>query len=88
MFHPSLPISEVQRWGVKKNRMSEKSAHRGEILYFIFTFTFQYFSICLCPTWKLIWAGHVALMAQIRNENKILVGKPEKKRPFGRPGYR
>jgi hypothetical protein len=31
------------------------------------------------------WAGHVAHMRAIINAYKILVGKPEKKRPLGRP---
>jgi hypothetical protein len=31
------------------------------------------------------WAGHVALMGEMRNAYKILVGKPEGKRPLGRP---
>jgi len=31
------------------------------------------------------WAGHVARMGEMRNAYKILVGKPEGKRPLGRP---
>jgi hypothetical protein len=30
------------------------------------------------------WAGHVARMGEIRNAYRILVGKPEGKRPLGR----
>jgi hypothetical protein len=30
-------------------------------------------------------AGHVALMGEVRNEYKVLVGKPEGNRPPGRP---
>jgi hypothetical protein len=30
-------------------------------------------------------AGNIARMGEMRNANKILVGKPEAKRPFGRP---
>jgi hypothetical protein len=33
-------------------------------------------------------AKHVAHMGEVRNAYKILVGKPEGKRPFGRPGHR
>jgi len=33
----------------------------------------------------MIWAGHVARMREMRNAYKILVGKPEWKRPIGRP---
>jgi hypothetical protein len=31
------------------------------------------------------WAGHVARMGDNRNANKLLVGKPEGRRPLGRP---
>jgi hypothetical protein len=37
---------------------------------------------------KWIWAGHVARMGRKRNEYRILVGKPEGKRPLGRPRRR
>ena len=33
---------------------------------------------------RLKWAGHVARMEQFRNANRVLVGKPESKRPLGR----
>jgi hypothetical protein len=33
---------------------------------------------------RLRWAGHVARMGEMRNAYKILVGKPEGKRPLGR----
>jgi hypothetical protein len=31
------------------------------------------------------WAGHVALIGAKRNGHRILTGKPEGKRPLGRP---
>jgi hypothetical protein len=34
------------------------------------------------------WAGHVARMGEKRNAYKLLVGKPEGKRPLGRPRRR
>ena len=34
------------------------------------------------------WAGHVAHMEQSRNAYRVLVGKPEEKRPLGRPRRR
>jgi hypothetical protein len=34
---------------------------------------------------RLIWARHVARMKKKRNGHKILLGKPEGKRPVGRP---
>jgi hypothetical protein len=34
------------------------------------------------------WVGHVARMGEKRNAYRILVGKPEGKRPLGRPRCR
>ena len=39
--------------------------------------------------WKqLRWAGHVALMEQSKNAFRVFMGRPEGKRPLGRPGCR
>jgi hypothetical protein len=37
---------------------------------------------------RMRWAGHIARMGETRNAYKILVGKPEGKRPLGRPRRR
>jgi hypothetical protein len=37
---------------------------------------------------RMRWAGHVARMGEDRNVYKVLMGKPEGKRPFGRPRRR
>jgi hypothetical protein len=37
---------------------------------------------------RMRWAGHVAHMEEERRVYKVLVGKPEGKRPFGRPTRR
>ena len=37
---------------------------------------------------RLRWAGHVARMEQLRNAYRVLVGKPDGKRPLGRPRRR
>ena len=37
---------------------------------------------------RLRWAGHVACMKQFRNAYRVLVGKPQSKRPLGRPRRR
>jgi hypothetical protein len=37
---------------------------------------------------KISWARHVAWMGKMRNACNILVGKPEGKRPLGRPRHR
>jgi hypothetical protein len=33
---------------------------------------------------RMRWAGHVALMGEERNVYRVLMGKPEGKRPLGR----
>jgi len=37
---------------------------------------------------RMRWAGHVASMGERRGVYRILVGKPEGKRPLGRPRHR
>jgi hypothetical protein len=37
---------------------------------------------------RLIWAGHVARIGKKRNTYRLLVEKPEGKRPLGRPRQR
>jgi transcription termination factor 2 len=37
---------------------------------------------------RMRWAGHVARMEEKRNVYRLLVGKPEGKRPLGRPRRR
>jgi hypothetical protein len=37
---------------------------------------------------RMRWAGHAARMGETRNAFRILVGKPEGKRPLGRPRRR
>jgi hypothetical protein len=37
---------------------------------------------------RMWWAGHMARMGEKRNVYRLLVGKPEGKRPLGRPRRR
>jgi hypothetical protein len=37
---------------------------------------------------RMRWAGHVARIGETRNSYRIFVGKPEGKRPLGRPRSR
>ena len=37
---------------------------------------------------RMRWAGHVARMGEGRGVHRVLVGKPEGKRPMGRPRHR
>jgi hypothetical protein len=44
--------------------------------------------IGMIKTRRMRWAGHVTWMGEMRNAYRILVGKPEGKRPLGRPRRR
>ena len=37
---------------------------------------------------RIRWVGHVARMGEIRGAYRVLVRKPERKRPLGRPRRR
>ena len=37
---------------------------------------------------RMRWAGHVARMGEDRDVHRVLMGKPEGKRPLGRPRRR
>jgi hypothetical protein len=41
--------------------------------------------IRIITSWRMRWAGHVGQMGKKRNAYRLLVGKPERKRPLGRP---
>jgi hypothetical protein len=45
-------------------------------------------TIRVIKTRRMRWAGHVARMREKRNACRILMGKPEGKRPLGRPRSR
>jgi hypothetical protein len=42
----------------------------------------------MIKSWRLICAGHAANVGEKMNAYKFLVGKPEGKRPLGRPKRR
>jgi hypothetical protein len=44
--------------------------------------------ILLSKSRRMRWAGHVARMTEERNVYRVLMGKPEGKRPLGRPRHR
>jgi len=37
---------------------------------------------------RMRWAGHVARMGDRRGAHRVLIGKPEGKRPLGRPRHK
>jgi hypothetical protein len=45
-------------------------------------------SIIIIKSRRIRWEGHVARMGENRNAYRILMGKPEGKRPLGRPRRR
>ena len=54
--------------------------------------TTRNFSLCRLPnivreikSIRLLWAGHLARMEEVKSVFKILTGKPIEKRPLGRP---
>jgi hypothetical protein len=44
--------------------------------------------ITIIKSRRMKWTGHVVGMGEKRNPYRILVGKPERKRPLGRPRRR
>jgi hypothetical protein len=57
-------------------------------VHFIFTKIFVHFFIRQVKSRRMRWAGHVARMGEERKVYKVLVGKPEGRRPLGRPRRR
>jgi hypothetical protein len=45
-------------------------------------------NITVIKSRRMRWAGRVARMREMRNAYRILIGKPEAKRPLGRPRRR
>jgi hypothetical protein len=46
------------------------------------------FDVRIIKSRRMRWAGHVARMGKKRKSYRLLVGKPEGKRPLGRPRSR
>ena len=44
--------------------------------------------VLLVKSRRMRWAGHVARMGEVRGVHRVLVGKPEGKRPVERPRRR
>ena len=47
-----------------------------------------FFSVRVIKSRRMRWAGHVARMGEERGVYRVLVGKPEGRRPQGRPRRR
>jgi hypothetical protein len=54
----------------------------------MFMFILFYFTLLYLTLRRLRWAGHVARMGDRRAAYRALVGKPEGRRPLGKPRRR
>jgi hypothetical protein len=83
----SLTLREEHRLRVFENKVlrrifgPKRQLHNEElhILYF------SPYSVRQIKPRRMRWAGHVARMGEDRNVYRVLMGKPEGKRPLGRP---
>jgi hypothetical protein len=46
------------------------------------------YNVRIIKSKRMIWEGHVARIGEGRGVYRVLVGKPEGKRPMGRPRHR
>jgi hypothetical protein len=80
-MYASLPISSVLMLCQFKVRYRFNT-----ICWFeFFCFSSLFFLIRIIKSRRMRWAGHVARMGENWNACRLLVGKPEGKRPLGRP---
>jgi hypothetical protein len=67
-----------------------ESSNRFSLVHFHFLkINFhKYIRLRMIKSRKMRWAGHVARMVARRNAYRLLVGKPEGRRPLGKPRRR
>jgi hypothetical protein len=91
-----LTLREEHRLRVFENKLFRKifGPKKDEVTREWENYITRSFMICTFRIIRLIksrmmrWAGHVSRMGAKRNAYKLLVGKPEGRRPLGRPGRR
>ena len=87
-FASASPFLEVSEWkfGPKRDEVSGewRKLHNEELrdLYSLPSI------VQVVKSRRMSWAGHVARMGEGRGVHRVLVGKPEGKRPLGRPRRR
>ena len=67
--------------------MKNKKPTRSHLLFYCTSYRLNMFRALLCTS-SMRWAGHMARMGEERGVYKVLVGKPEGRRPLGRPRRR
>jgi hypothetical protein len=82
----SLTLREEHRMRMFENRVLRRifGPRRG----FMICTLRQVRIIRIIKSRRMRWAGHVARMGEKGNAYRLLVGKPEGKRPLGRPRRR
>jgi hypothetical protein len=88
MFNPKLKIKRVLRriFGPKRDEVTGewRKLHNEELNYLYSSSTIMW----VIKSRRMIWVEHVAHMGEGIGVCRVLVGKPEGKRPFGRPRLR
>jgi hypothetical protein len=78
---PEEKFSSVR--GMKRQEVGENCIMRNFIACNLLKYIIR-----IIKSRRMRWVGHVARMGDKRNAYRILVGKPEGKRPLGRPRRR
>jgi hypothetical protein len=72
----------LRRFGPKRNEVTvERRKLRNEEFHYLYS---SPSIIRIIKSRRMRWAGHLARMGEERNAYRLLVGKPEGKRPLGR----
>jgi hypothetical protein len=75
-----------------KNKSNKKQQCNKILLFHIYMKLNDLYSlpniVWVVKSRRMRWAGHVARMGEDRGVHSVLVGKPEGKRPLGRPRRR
>jgi hypothetical protein len=72
-------------FGPRRDEVTEDWRKLHEVLHNLYSSTNL---IRMIKPRRMRWAGHVARMGETRNAYRMLVGKPKRKRPLGRPRCR
>ena len=73
-------------FGPKRDEVTRmwRKLHNDELYYLYFSSNF----VRVIKSRRMRWAGHVVRIGEKRGVHRVLLGKPEGKRPLGRPRHR